>query len=230
MKWILTGQYSQGFTISAGQFRISTTEIAYRIGNSLAGYLKPKSIAVGRDMRISSEELFDALSEGIIDRGVDVVDLGMVSTDALYFAVGKYGYDGGVMITASHNPSRYNGFKVCRRNAEPLSGSEGLDIVCADLVADRVEKGSARGSIARRDISADFTDHVLSFIDPTVIKPFKICIDAWATAWEEISSRRVFRTVSPAISLLCFLNRTAPFPIIRPARLNRKIWSLCKRK
>ena len=106
-----------------------TTEIAYRIGNSLAGYLKPKSIAVGRDMRISSEELFDALSEGIIDCGVDVVDLGMVSTDGLYFAVGKFGYDGGVMITASHNPSQYNGFKICRRNAEPLSGPEGLDIV-----------------------------------------------------------------------------------------------------
>jgi len=94
-----------------------TGDIAYRIGNSLAGYLKPTSIAVGRDMRVSSDELFDSLTTGILDRGVDVVDLGMISTDALYFAVGKYGYDGGIMITASHNPGHYNGFKVCRREA-----------------------------------------------------------------------------------------------------------------
>ncbi len=155
-----------------------TPEIAYQIGNSLAGYLKPKSIAVGRDMRVSSDQLFDGLSEGIIDRGVDVVDLGMVSTDALYFAVGKYGYDGGVMITASHNPGHYNGFKVCRREAVPLSGSEGLNIVVDDVAAEKIEKSPSKGSIARRDISEDFTAHVLSFIDPTAIKPFSIAIDA----------------------------------------------------
>lgn len=155
-----------------------TADIAYRIGNALAGYLRPKAIAVGRDMRVSSPALFEALSGGIMDRGVDVVDLGMISTDALYFAVGKYGYDGGVMITASHNPPEYNGFKVCRKEAVPLSGSEGLDVIADDVAADRVEKSSRAGSIARRDISADFTAHVLSFIDPTVIKPFSIVIDA----------------------------------------------------
>jgi phosphomannomutase len=155
-----------------------TSEIAYRIGNALAGYLKPKAIAVGRDMRVSSQMLFEALAAGIMDRGVDVVDLGMISTDALYFAVGKYGYDGGVMITASHNPPEYNGFKVCRREAAPLSGSEGLDVIADDIAADRVEKSSRSGSIARRDISADFTAHVLSFIDPAVIKPFNLVIDA----------------------------------------------------
>jgi len=155
-----------------------TVEVAYRIGNSLAGYLKPTSIAVGRDMRSSSEEMFDALTAGIIDRGVDVVDLGMISTDALYFAVGKFGYDGGVMITASHNPGNYNGFKVCRREAVPLSGSEGLNVVAEDVASDSVEKASNRGSIARKDISRDFVTHVLSFIDPTIIKPFSIAIDA----------------------------------------------------
>ncbi len=155
-----------------------TVEVAYRIGNSLAGYLKPTSIAVGRDMRSSSEEMFDALTAGIIDRGVDVVDLGMISTDALYFAVGKFGYDGGVMITASHNPGNYNGFKVCRREAVPLSGSEGFNVVAEDVAADSVEKASNRGSIARKDISRDFVSHVLSFIDPTIIKPFSIAIDA----------------------------------------------------
>ncbi len=155
-----------------------TAEIAYRIGNSLAGFLKPTSIAIGRDMRSSSPEMFEALTSGILDRGVDVVDLGMISTDALYFAVGKFGYDGGVMITASHNPGNYNGFKVCRAQAVPLSGSEGLDVVAADVAADRIEKAGNRGSIARKDISREFTAHVLSFIDPTVIKPFSIVIDA----------------------------------------------------
>ena len=153
-------------------------EIAYRIGNSLAGYLKPTSIAVGRDMRSSSVEMYEALTSGIVDRGVDVVDLGMISTDALYFAVGKFGYDGGVMITASHNPGNYNGFKVCRREAVPLSGSEGLNVVAEDVAADKMEKAGNRGSIARKDISREFASHVLSFIDPTVIKPFSIAIDA----------------------------------------------------
>jgi phosphomannomutase len=155
-----------------------TSEIAYRIGNSLAGFLKPKSIAVGRDMRVSSDEMFDALSAGMLDRGVDVVDLGMVSTDTLYFAVGKYGYDGGIMITASHNPGHYNGFKICRKDAVPLSGSEGLDIVADDIAADRVEKYSSRGTIIRKDVGRDFAEHVLSFIDPTAIKPFRIVVDA----------------------------------------------------
>jgi len=153
-------------------------DIAYLIGNSLAGYLKPTSIAVGRDMRLSSPDMFEALSGGIIDRGVDVVDLGMISTDALYFAVGKFGYDGGVMITASHNPGNYNGFKVCRREAIPLSGSEGLDVVAEDVARGRVEKTGSHGSIARKDISREFAEHVLSFIDTSVIKPFSIVIDA----------------------------------------------------
>jgi phosphomannomutase len=155
-----------------------TTDIAYRIGNSLAGHIKPTSIAVGRDMRESSEEMFEALTSGILDRGIDIADLGMVSTDGLYFAVGKYGYDGGVMITASHNPGNYNGFKICRREAVPLSGTEVLDILAKDIASGRIEKAGSRGSIARKDISRDFAAHVLSFIDPTVIKPFSIAIDA----------------------------------------------------
>ncbi len=155
-----------------------TPDIAYAIGNALVGYLKPKSIAVGRDMRQSSKEMFENLTAGIMDRGVDVVDVGMVSTDALYFAVGKYGIDGGVMITASHNPADYNGFKICRKDAVPLSGADGYNQICEDLVNDRIEKAPSRGKMARKDISQAFAEHALSFIDPTVIKPFKIVIDA----------------------------------------------------
>ena len=153
-------------------------DIAYRIGNALAAYLKPNSIAVGRDMRLSSNELFDGLSSGIMDAGVDVVDLGLISTDGLYFAVGKFGFDGGVMITASHNPKEYNGFKICRREALPLSGQEGLDKIKLALEEDAVQKAPQRGNIARKEISEEYAAHCLSFIDIKRVKPFRIVVDA----------------------------------------------------
>ncbi len=154
-------------------------DVAYKIGYALAEYLKPKSIAVGRDMRLSSDELFEHLARGINDNGVDVIDLGLISTDGLYFAVGKFGFDGGVMITASHNPKEYNGFKVCRKNAEPLSGQEGLNQVKQFIENDtEIVKSPTRGVIIRKDISQDYAEHCLSFIDPSKIKPFKIVIDA----------------------------------------------------
>ena len=154
------------------------SDIAYRIGNGLTGYLKPKTIAVGRDMRVSSDELFDALASGILDAGVDVIDIGMVSTDGLYFAVGKYGYDGGVMITASHNPKEYNGFKICRQLAQPLSGQAGLDKIKEAMENEIIQKSPQRGNIARKDISKEYAEHCLSFINPAKIKPFKIVVDA----------------------------------------------------
>lgn len=153
-------------------------EIAYAVGNALAGYLRPTSIAIGRDMRESSDELFNALSQGIIDAGVDAVDLGSISTDALYFAVGKYGFDGGVMITASHNPKQYNGFKICKKMALPLSSKEGLDKIQEMIENDEQTKSPSRGSIARKEILEDYAEHCLSFIDISKIKPFKVVVDA----------------------------------------------------
>ncbi len=154
-------------------------DAAYKIGASLAGYLQPKTIAVGRDMRLSSDLMFEHLARGLNDAGVDVIDLGMVSTDGLYFAVGKFDYDGGVMITASHNPKEYNGFKICRKNAEPLSGQEGLS-----QMLKAIEDGAyltvspTKGIVVRRDISDDYARHCLSFIDPSKIRKYKIVIDA----------------------------------------------------
>lgn len=153
-------------------------DTAHRIGYTLAGFLKPQTIAVGRDMRLSSEELFEALARGINDRGVDVVDLGLVSTDALYYAVGKFGFDAGIMITASHNPKEYNGFKICRKNAEPLSGQDGLQNVLK-LIQGMTEmpKSPSRGVILRKDINHDYAEHCLSFIDPAKVRPYKVVID-----------------------------------------------------
>jgi len=154
-------------------------DIAYKIGYALAAYLDPHSIAIGRDMRLSSDELFENLAKGILDYGVDVIDLGLCSTDGLYFAVGKYEYDGGVMITASHNPKEYNGFKICRKQALPLSGKEGLDqIMKAIIEGEEPTKAPTRGSIIRKDIAEAYAAHCLSFIDVGKVNSFKIVIDA----------------------------------------------------
>jgi len=154
-------------------------ETTYKIGYALAAQLKPSAIAVGRDMRLSSSELFDNLARGINDYGVDVVDLGLISTDGLYFAVGKFGFEGGVMITASHNPKEYNGFKVCRKNAEPLSGQEGLNQILKFIQdGTKIAKSPSRGVVVRKDISRGYAAHCLSFIDRSKVEPFKIVIDA----------------------------------------------------
>jgi phosphomannomutase len=154
-------------------------QVAYRVGASLAGYLECKTIAVGRDMRLSSDELFEQLARGITDCGVDVVDLGLISTDGLYFAVGKFGYDGGVMITASHNPKEYNGFKICRRNAEPLSGSEGLNqMLKAIQDGTWLREAADKGVVVRHDIADEYAKHCLGFIDVAKIRPYRIVIDA----------------------------------------------------
>ena len=154
-------------------------ELAYKIGYALASLLKPTTIAVGRDMRTSSEEMFEHLSRGINDHGVDVIDIGLVSTDGLYFAVGKYDYDGGVMITASHNPKEYNGFKICRSKAEPLSGNEGLDQIKRFIeTGSAMPKSPSPGNIVRRDISESYAVHCMSFVDLAKIKPFNVVIDA----------------------------------------------------
>ncbi len=154
-------------------------EVTYKIGAALAQFLKPRSIAVGRDMRLSSDELFESLARGINDNGVDVIDLGLTSTDGLYFAVGRYGYDGGVMITASHNPKEYNGLKMCRQNAEPLSGQEGLRQILEIIEGETFLNGSpTRGMIIRKDVSDKYAEHCLSFIDPDKVKPYNVVIDA----------------------------------------------------
>lgn len=154
-------------------------EHAYFIGFFLSYFLGGNNIAVGRDMRLSSNEIFEHLARGLNDSGANVIDLGLISTDALYFAVGKYGYDGGVMITASHNPKEYNGLKVCRKDAVPLSGNDGLGQILKMIQdGEEVTKSPSRGNIIRKDILQDYVGHCLSFIDLSKVKPFKIAIDA----------------------------------------------------
>lgn len=153
-------------------------EVAYRIGRAAAQYLQVPEIAVGRDMRLSSPQLAAALIRGITDGGVHVIDLGLTTTDELYFAVGKFKYAAGVMVTASHNPGKYNGMKFCRSEAYPISKETGLatirDLASTGDFADPPRKGEVR----TQDVLEDYVNHALSFIDVSKIRPLKVVIDA----------------------------------------------------
>jgi phosphomannomutase len=153
-------------------------EIAYRIGRALVIYLEADNVCVGRDMRVSSPALAAGLIDGILDQGADVTDIGLISTDGLYFAVGKYGYPAGVMVTASHNPGEYNGLKMCREQARPLSLDQGLSEVRDIAEQSSFPEPEVRGKRIERDVTEAFVEHALSMIDQSMVKPFKIAVDA----------------------------------------------------
>jgi phosphomannomutase len=151
--------------------------VAERIGRAFVDFLGARTVAVGRDMRTSSQPLHEAFARGVTTQGADVVDLGLTSTDELYFAVGHFDYPAGVMITASHNPKEYNGFKLCREQAIALSADTGVFAI-RDLVARGQFQTHARpGTITRRDALPDFVQHCLSFIDTGSVKPLRIVVD-----------------------------------------------------
>ncbi len=155
-------------------------DIAYAVGRAFVEVLDRKNICIGRDMRPSGPGFMDAMSRGAADAGADVTQVGLISTDAIYFAVGSYGFDGGIMITASHNPAQYNGFKFCREEAIAISIETGLAEIRDTAISGGFKPDAARkGTIRQREILEGFADHCLSFIDDvSAIKPFKIAIDA----------------------------------------------------
>src|SRR5258707_11511623 len=139
-----------------------TDAVAYRIGRAAAQYLNVPEIAVGRDMRLSSPQLAAAILQGITDQGVNVVDLGMTTTDGLYFAVGKFNYPAGVMITASHNPGKYNGMKFCRAQAFPISLDSGLADIRDLALRGNFPEPAAKGQVKEHDVLDDYIAHLLS--------------------------------------------------------------------
>ncbi len=152
-------------------------EGAYAIGRAYVEQFEPRSIAVGRDMRLSAPAMQKATIEGAADAGADVLDVGMVGTEMVYYAVGKLGLEGGIMVTASHNPAAYTGMKIVRRGALPVGGDSGL----LD-VRDRARAGfgpvEKRGEVREEDIWPGFVEHVLSLVDVSAIRPLKVVIDA----------------------------------------------------
>ena len=155
-------------------------EGAYAIGRAYVEEFQPRRIAVGHDMRLSSPVMTDAVMRGAAESGADVVELGLVGTEMVYFAVGELGLDGGIAVTASHNPKEYTGMKIVRRGALPVGGDSGLLDIRARAAAAtgaRHETGPV-GTITHQDIWPAFVERVLSFIDVSSLKPLRVVIDA----------------------------------------------------
>jgi phosphomannomutase len=147
----------------------------YRMAKAYTYLFHPKVMVVGRDARVSSPQLAESLISGFVAAGVDVIDIGGITTDMLYFAVGAYDYSGGIVVSASHNPKEYNGMKMVREKAAAISSDTGLFDLRELLKAgkDKEVKSDKEGKVKQKDVLDDYLKHVLSFIDPTVIKPFK---------------------------------------------------------
>ncbi|MCH8250683.1 MAG: phosphomannomutase [Proteobacteria bacterium] len=153
------------------------SDVAYRIGNATAEFLGAKRVVVGRDIRLSSDELTDAVCRGLTDAGVEVLDIGLGGTEIVYFATAHLGADGGIMVTASHNPADYNGLKLVREEARPISADTGLqDIRALAEKDDRVIVAEA-GHRSPTDIFTSYIDHVLSFVDVPALKSLKLVVN-----------------------------------------------------
>lgn len=150
---------------------------AEAIGRAYVEQFEPRRMAVGRDMRLSSPAMQEALMRGAAAAGAEVLDLGLVGTEMVYFAVGSLGLEGGAMVTASHNPKQYTGMKLVRRGALPVGGESGLFDV-RDRALEDSEPPGAEGTIEQYDIWPAYVDRVLSFVDVSRIKPLKVVIDA----------------------------------------------------
>jgi phosphomannomutase len=155
-------------------------DIAYRIGRAYGEYLMPKTVVVGGDVRLTSESLKMALAQGLRDAGVNVLDIGMTGTEEVYFATFNLPADGGIEVTASHNPMNYNGMKLVREGSKPISGDTGLLAIKA--LAEKNEflpvSDEQRGDYQKISILSDYVDHLLGYIKPENFKPLKLVINS----------------------------------------------------
>jgi phosphomannomutase len=179
-------------------------DAARLIGRGFVSYLQANRIAVTRDMRLSSPSVASAFIEGAREQGCDVVDYGMLATDMMYFAVARDGLDGGAQITASHNPQQYNGIKMVRKEAFPLSGDAGIGDI-RDMVHDGrlPAPASARGGLTQREVLTDYVTHVMSFIDASVVKPFNVVLDG-GSGMAGLVAPKLFDRLPCRVTKLCF--------------------------
>jgi len=153
-------------------------DVAWRIGRAYAEFLQPKTVVVGRDIRLSSEVLTQALANGLCEGGADVLDIGLCGTEEIYHATFSQKTDGGIMVTASHNPIDYNGMKLVREDSKPISGDTGLQTI--RQLAEKGEFVSADrlGKITAVSFKDQYIEHLLSYLDATAIKPLKVVFNA----------------------------------------------------
>ncbi len=153
-------------------------DIAYRIGRAYAQFINPRRVAVGRDIRLTSDEIAGALIRGLTDSGVDVVDIGLCGTEMVYFATFDLGLDGGIMVTASHNPPNYNGMKMVREESRPISSDTGLEDIRAFAERNDFAAPAAAGGVEQRDVSDAYIAHLLGYVDISALRPLKIVVNA----------------------------------------------------
>jgi phosphomannomutase len=183
---------------------------AHAIGRAYAEYFEPRKIAVGRDMRLSSPSVAAAVIQGAADGGASVVDVGLVGTEMVYFAVGELGLDGGIAVTASHNPKDYTGMKIVRRGALPVGGESGLLEIRDRALSLADTPGSGPAVAEEIDIYPAFVDKVVSFIDPAAIKPLRVVIDA-ANGMAGVMLPPVLERL-PIDAVRCFFDPDGSFP------------------
>lgn len=153
-------------------------ELAYKLGQAYAEYIKPKGeVAVGNDVRLHSEELKNKVAEGLMDSGIDVVDIGLISTDMYYFAVGKYGFAGGIQSSASHNPPEFHGFKMVREKVIPTTLEEGISQMRDLIQKDQFTISPTKGHLRKLNIEKDYIDYSLDWLKNKDFKPLKIVVN-----------------------------------------------------
>ena len=188
-----------------GVYPVELDETTARaIGRGFVSYLSARRIGVARDMRTSSPTMADAFIQGALEQGASVVDYGMAATDMLYYGVARDGLDGGAMVTASHNPKQYNGMKLVRREALPLSGDAGIGDIRDMLTGGTLPAPAATpGTREARTLLDGYIEHVMSFIDPAVIKPFNVVLDA-GSGMGGLVAPKIFDRLPCRTSRLCF--------------------------
>jgi phosphomannomutase len=190
-------------------------EGGYAIGRAYVEQFEPKRIAVGRDMRVSSPSMAEAVIRGASASGAEVTDVGMVGTEMLYFAVGELGLDGGVQVTASHNPKEYTGMKIVRRGALPVGGDSGLlDIRDRALALSGQDRGQTPAVAKEVDVFPAFTEKAMSFIHQQAVKPLKVVIDA-ANGMAGVMMPPLLDRL-PVKAVRCFFEPDGTFPNHEP--------------
>jgi phosphomannomutase len=192
-------------------------DTAYKIGQAYSKFISPKKIAVGRDVRSSGEEIKSSLIRGLNDAGVDVVDIGIISTDMLYFAVAHYGFDGGIVVSASHNPREYNGFKMVRERSIAISSDTGLNDIRDLVLKEKYEvKSENKGKIEDLDIVKDYINHILSFVNANNLKPLKVVLSA-NFGMAGLVAKEILRRIPVDIKFICLdCEPNGDFPKGRP--------------
>ena len=152
--------------------------VAYRVGRAYAEWLKPKRVVVGRDIRLSSQELCEALTRGLLDSGVDVYDIGLCGTEGVYFATFAEKMDGGIMVTASHNPPDYNGMKFVREQSRPISGDTGLMEIKKIADADAYSTPARQGVLHTLNTWDKYIEHLRSYVDVSKLRKLKVVVNA----------------------------------------------------